>query len=340
MQSVYAPLSQYLSDSDSEKEIIMEQVFTTNWNTNHIRTNVNIKNNGIQQEEYQMNNNITQNKMKIKRVRFAMTNSRKGAFVASIIFCFLPVVVFLWVVPCDNTAICAVKISNWKNSQQFLEFIGKINLIEGNFQEQNLAVMYKGSFNDERVLKNGVLAFSGRSGSILWNYQQESCPLKMICNRIDIDQDGFKDCLILDKSGIKAVNTLSGTLIWHFHSVQKSSKMNEINFPIFLNDFNHDGVLDLLLLSKNEILIVISGLTGNALCSIKVSLCLSIDKLVAINEHIRFRCEYSNDTKVYYQTTFFDINRKCQNSNRNIQLKQLDEKNETENENIYQSGEY
>lgn len=339
MQSVYAPLSQYFSDSDSEKEIIMEQVFTTNWNSSNIITNINTKNNMIAHEEYQMNNNINQNKLKTKRVRFAMSTSRKAAFVSSIIFCFLPVIIFLWVLPCNNSAICPVKISKWKNVQQFMEFIGKINVIEGAFQEQNLALMYKGSFNDPKPLKNGVLAFLGRSGSVLWNFEQESCPLNMNCNMLDVDQDGFKDCLILDETGLKAVNSLSGKLIWHFHSVQKSSLSPEgLDFPLLLNDFNSDGIIDLVLLAKKEMLLVISGQTGNALCNIKISPCLFIEDIETLHGYLKFRCIFSNDTKIYYQTTFSDINMKCRHIDRNIQLQVIDQKNYTEDENVYQSG--
>lgn len=337
MQSVYAPLSQYLSDSDSEKEIIMEQVFTTNWNTNNMLTNINTKNNMIPREEYQMNNNITQNKVKTKRVRFAMSNSRKAAFVTSILFCFLPVIIFLWVVPCNNSAICAVKVSNWKNAQKYMEFIGKINLIEGMFQDQNLALMYKGSFNDPKVLKNGVIAFSGRSGSVLWNFEQEKPPANLNCNLIDIDKDGFKDCLVLDETGLKAINTLSGKLLWHFHSVQKSSDPGVLDFPVLLNDFNNDGIKDLLLLAKKEIFVVISGQDGNDLCNFKVSLCLFIENVEAAFENIKFQCIFSNKTKIYYQTSFTDINVKCKHNDRNISLKSIDG-NTSNAEIIYQSG--
>lgn len=337
MQSVYAPLSQYFSDSDSEKEIIMEQVFTTNWNTNI--TNINTRKNMIPPEEYQMNNNINQNKIKTKRVRFAMSNARKVAFVTSIIFCFLPVIIFLWVVPCNNSAICPVKISNWKNAQKYMEFTGKINVIEGKFQEQNLALMYKGSFNDPKMKKNGVLAFSGKSGILLWNYEQESCPLKMNCNMIDIDQDGFKDCLILDETGLKAVNTLSGNLIWHFHSIQKSLYPQGLDFPLLLNDANSDGFTDLLLLAKKEVFLIISGKTGDALCNVKIPPCLLIEDVETVNEYVKFRCIYSNDTKIYYQTSFTDINMNCRHLDKNIPLQPIVQKNYTEEDNIYQSGE-
>lgn len=82
--------------------------------------------------------------------------------------CFLPIIIFLWVLPCSELHTCPVKISNWQREHEGVEFKGPISRVEGAYEtNHNLAVMYKSSFNSWKSCKYGVVSFIGLTGGFL-----------------------------------------------------------------------------------------------------------------------------------------------------------------------------
>ncbi|XP_066156865.1 uncharacterized protein [Euwallacea fornicatus] len=111
MQGIYSPLPQSLSDSDSEKEISMEPICTS-YNSKSLN---NYEDSFSRQNGHSLG--LDDDIVKIKGAS-KMSLSRIIAFVASIILCLLPIIIFLWVLPCSELHTCPVKISNWEHVQE------------------------------------------------------------------------------------------------------------------------------------------------------------------------------------------------------------------------------
>lgn len=321
LQGVYSPLPQSLSDSDSEKEISMEPICTNYVNNGLKHTKLE---NSSGQNGHLGFNSINDDMLKIKRVNPKMSTVRKTAFVFSILLCFLPIVIFLWILPCSDSNTCPISISNWEYQQDNIELQGKINLVHGAFQNSlNLAMMYKGSFNSQKMLKNGVISFMGSSGAVAWDFQQESYPTKMNCSIIDVDGNGFNDCLVTDEKGLKAIETISGEAVWHANSDQEKS-IPQLDMPVKVEDFDKDGVNDLLSIYKKESFLLISGKTGKALSNMKLShLCTSISNLTLIKSAIRYGCVIDQQPIKIFEISFSNLERKYYNSKEQLNPREV-----------------
>lgn len=330
LQGVYSPLPQSLSDSDSEKEICMEPICTNYVNSGIKHTK--LENSG--QNGHLGFNSINDDMLKIKRVNPKMSTLRKTAFVFSILLCFLPIIIFLWILPCSDSNTCPISVSNWEYQQDNIELQGEINLVHGAFQNSlNLAMMYKGSFNSQKILKNGIISFMGSSGAVAWDFQQESYPVEMNCSMIDVDGNGFNDCLVIDEKGLKAIETVSGEAVWHANSDQQKS-IPQLDMPVKVEDFNKDGVNDLLSIYKKESFLLISGKTGKALSNMKLAhLCTSISNLTLINFAIRYGCMIEQQTIKTFEISFSNLEKKYSS---NEQLNPREVMNTTQL--IYETG--
>lgn len=296
LQGVYAPLPQSLSDSDSEKEVSMEPVCPNNSSKNANSNHFSCRQNG----HFMGFHNISDDINKVKMINARMSTLRKTAFTFSILLCFLPIIIFLWFLPCSESNTCPVRISNWESEQRNIELQGNINLVHGAFKNHlNLALMYKGSLNTSKVLKNGIISFVGKSGAVAWDFQQESYPIQMNCSIIDVNDDGYDDCLVIDEKGLKAIETISGQAVWHAHSAQERF-IPELDMPIKLKDLNNDNVPELLVIYKKESFLLISGRDGIALLNIKIpSMCISIGNLTGCSEYITYFCSASQSSDFF-----------------------------------------
>ncbi|XP_056633781.1 uncharacterized protein LOC130443259 [Diorhabda sublineata] len=312
-QGIYVPLPQSLSDSDSEKEERSED-------TSHYLTN------GVNQPKVNFsqprNGHISDFKDdSFKNLHHKFSTKRKVALVISIIFCFLPIITFLWILPCNDFNTCTLKIPNWESIHENIELLGSINLVRGVFQKNwNLALIYKGSFTDKKAFKNGILSIMGTNGAIAWDFQQESYPLQMNCSIIDVDNNGYNDCLVVDNTGLKVVETISGEALWHAHSLEEKS-IPELDMPVKIEDLDKDGINELLAVYKKSGFLIISGRTGQALSNIKLpSTCSTINLISSNSFSINYKCIQMPGTLVTYEVSIADIKSKFYNSSAAIKL--------------------
>ncbi|XP_028149286.1 uncharacterized protein LOC114342683 [Diabrotica virgifera virgifera] len=315
-QGIYVPLPQSISDSDSEKEDRLEG------NSHYITNGVNQTKVSFSQPK---NGHITKDYGedidKFKTFRHKLSTKRKIALAISIVFCFLPIITFLWILPCNDFNTCSLKIPNWESLHENLEFLGSVNLVRGVFQKNlNLALMYKGSFTNTKPFKNGILSIMGTTGAIAWDFQQESFPIQMNCSIIDVDNNGYNDCLVVDSRGLKVVETISGEALWHAHSLEEKS-IPEIDMPVKIEDLNKDGVSELLAIYKKSGFLIISGKTGQALKNIQLpSTCSSISLASCNTYSISYRCIQMPGNLVTYEVLLEDIKAKYYNSSANLRL--------------------
>ncbi|CAG9864053.1 unnamed protein product [Phyllotreta striolata] len=310
-QGVYVPLPQSLSDSESDKEEKSNGIESSNLKFTQPR------NGHPHLPDFQHD----LGKIKIKSVR-KLSARRKIALTFSVFVCFLPIVILLWILPCQDTSTCSLKIGNWESSHDDVEFLGPINLIRGIFHKNwNLALIYKGSFKSSKAFKNGVLSVLGDNGAVAWDFQQESFPSEMNCTILDATNGGLYDCLVVDGKGLKAIEPVSGEALWHAHSLEGKS-IPELGMPIKIDDLDKDGVNELLAVYKKSDLLIISGKTGRALSNIRLpSICSSINllKLNSINS-IKYVCTKTGDAEATYEISMQDIESKYLDSGANIKL--------------------
>ena len=50
----------------------------------------------------------------------------------------------------------------------------------------------------------GLLALRPEDGAELWRLELEAKPLKHDCNLVDVNNDGFKDCIVMGERGLLA----------------------------------------------------------------------------------------------------------------------------------------
>ncbi|CAH1985788.1 unnamed protein product [Acanthoscelides obtectus] len=306
LQGVYAPLPQSLSDSDSDKEISMEPV-CGNYNGKHSDSRKTNSFSYLQNGHQMVFSEIVEDMHQAKLVNPKMSAGCKFAFAFSIILCFLPVVIFLWVLPCSESNTCPVKISNWEIQLENIEFQGKCNLVDGPYKGSilNIALMYKGSFNSHMDQKNGIALLKGRDGSTIWNYRQKMNPSGLNCSIIDVSGNGIHDCLVIDENGLKAIESLTGETLWYAHSAQEKS-IPKLDMPVKLKDMDDDNIDELLAIYEKHSLLLISGKDGKALQNIKVlTPCFSIEELHRVGEFIRYLCNAENEG--YYEISLDNI---------------------------------
>ncbi|CAG9770644.1 unnamed protein product [Ceutorhynchus assimilis] len=304
MQGIYSPLPQSLSDSDSEKEISMEPICTS----------YNSKNTNNFEDTYRQNGHsirMDEDIVKIKRVASKMSTTRKIAFIASIILCFLPICIFLWVLPCSELHTCPIKISNWDSQQENLELKGPIHLDTGVYKTNfNLAILYKGSFNSPKPLKNGIISFMGLTGNVAWDFEQEVEPDQMDCSIIDTNQDGTLDCLVVDPKGLKAIETLSGQALWHAHSSEEKKWVRNLDLPVTMPDLNNDGVEELVSVFEKIYFLIISGRTGEVLAKIPIPHCEQVKELYKPEKGANFmtyKCGNETASSQLYKVSFSEL---------------------------------
>ncbi|KAJ8924804.1 hypothetical protein NQ315_000958 [Exocentrus adspersus] len=337
LQGVYAPLPQSLSDSDSEKEISMEPVCTGASNS-AMKTSAKLENMSRLNGHFSFTS-LNDDMVKIRKARPKMSTMRKAAFLFSILLCFLPIMIFLWILPCSESNTCPTSIFNWEYQQGNIELKGKINLVHGAFQNSlNLALMYKGGMDSQKVLKHGVISFLGSSGAVAWDFQQENEPMEMNCSIIDVNGNGFNDCLVIDKMGLKAIETITGEAVWHAHSAQEKS-IPQLDMPVKVDDFDSDNVDELLSIYKKESFLLISGKTGLALSNMKLSTdCYTISNLTLVDLVVKYSCTVRRQPTRYFQIFVSDLKKKYHDSTEVINPQEVDKKLTDNNQVIHETG--
>nr|XP_023014434.1 uncharacterized protein LOC111504154 isoform X2 [Leptinotarsa decemlineata] len=188
--------------------------------------------------------------------------------------------------------------------------------------------MYEGSFNNPRSMKNGIMSFAGTNGAVVWDFQQKSLPSEINCTILDVNGDGYNDCLVVDESGLKAIESTIGEVLWHAHTSEQTS-IPELDMPIKINDFDKDGVGDLLAVYRKETSLVISGKNGLAIANIRLpSGCSYISNLSSSKNraYIQYNCGRYQNSEIVYEISMVDLRAKFEGSQKQIPFETVDDK--------------
>lgn len=241
-----------------------------------------------------------------------MSVPRKCCFVASLMVCFLSLVLFLWVIPCSDVMACPAKAErtktqNWIRNYEKIELKGVINVVEGvRGKSRNLIFMYRGDklfpeFAESNKRRNGIISLIGSSGKVGWYDQMINEPKSIDCTLIDADLNGSPDCLVMDEYGqLECINPLSGEWIWHSPIYDRKNilKQNDmLDFPLVIPDVDGDGVKDLFFITsfaenKHNKFVMISGRKGELIGDSHVEKeCIYVHKLMMDADfNVMFNC--------------------------------------------------
>lgn len=334
-QGLYSPLSQMVSDSDSDAELQKSSKHSEN--NQQIKENdifgetnkiINMQYNNSDCEEYgSLDQQTDLDNVAIIQdgsLEKSLSSVRKCFFIFSLLICILTVIIFLWVIPCSSVSSCPsingkFGTQNWVRDYDNIELKGLINAVNGG-RGKNLIFMYRG---DKTWLKNtqksrkGIIALIGNTGQIAWYDEMRNEPLNIDCTLLDADKNGVTDCLVIAEFGqLGCMNPISGQWMWVKNIYDAKTffeKADLLDFPLILPDLNKDGVNDLLFVSsldtkKHNHLVLMSGSSGERIgSSYVIKNCTSILKLQVDNSYnVRYNC-WNNGTEIARSNTLIDL---------------------------------
>ncbi|XP_025159024.1 uncharacterized protein LOC105189776 isoform X2 [Harpegnathos saltator] len=248
-----------------------------------------------------------------------MSPIRRFCLLASILLCIVTIVIFLYVLPCDNSMVCPPIIESqssvsWDKTLQSVEIQGPITIVPG--FPYNLIFLLHGEQHKKNDTKDGtihqrqipsegggVMSMQGSSGLPLWLVPLKRLPTIIDCTSIDIDRSGKPDCIVAGEQGLLvSIEPIAGTIHW------SSTTHTFPKLPVILPDIDADDIEDLLSISVDNAnvssLVLLSGKTGQLLGRYLVN-CTSIDiyNLVS-NGSISYSC-YNDNAK--HSTNFMSL---------------------------------
>ncbi|KAG7205648.1 hypothetical protein KM043_007604 [Ampulex compressa] len=231
-----------------------------------------------------------------------MSPLRRFSLVASIMLCIATILVFLYILPCDNSMVCPPVVEpqssiSWDRTLQGVELHGPISVIPG--CPYTLVFLLRGqrfginntNSGDQRQISpegGGVMSMQGNSGLPLWLVSLKRLPTEIDCLSIDTDRSGVPDCIVAGNQGLLvSIEPIAGTIHWSsmIHTFPK--------LPVILPDIDSDGIEDLLSveIGTQPSLVLLTGGTGRLLGRYTPVNCSSIDIYnLAINGTISFAC--------------------------------------------------
>ncbi|XP_076639211.1 uncharacterized protein LOC143351520 isoform X1 [Colletes latitarsis] len=249
-----------------------------------------------------------------------MSLLRRFCLVTSILLCVVTIIIFLYVLPCDNSVVCPSIMEpqspiSWDKTLRGMELHGPISIIRGN--PSNLIFLVRGqrfkgndTNKDQRQISakgGGIISMQGNSGLPLWLVRLERPPTEIDCISVDTDRSGKPDCIVAGDQGLLAsIEPIAGTIHW-------SSKIHTFNkLPVILSDIDSDEVNDFLsvevTMKNTSNLVLLSGRSGHLLGRYSPGNCLSIDIYnLVFNNTISYACYDNNRESVIRTMTFLEL---------------------------------
>uniref|UniRef100_A0A1B6FAQ1 FAM234A/B beta-propeller domain-containing protein n=1 Tax=Cuerna arida TaxID=1464854 RepID=A0A1B6FAQ1_9HEMI len=263
-----------------------------------------------------------------------MSPLRKLAFGCSILLCFITIVVFLWVVPCDWSK-CPAKtqrqpIMSWDRSVEGMEIMGPLKVVRG-LQGLNIVAMYRGPMlaydgaRDQFLPKTGgLISFIGTSGLIAW-FRKLPLLTHLDCFMLHIGDDSMQDCLVRGDNGYLAlIDSLSGIAKWRAQKNIGDQLLVDVSFPVVTPDVDGDWYHDLAVTGRLEnrnhrIIAIISGQTGYVMGKpMEVEGCTDINNLTLDRDYTLYYTCKNSTSKLFSERQVALVNAVQMMTNRSV----------------------
>ncbi|GFT01138.1 uncharacterized protein NPIL_214741 [Nephila pilipes] len=263
-----------------------------------------------------------------------MSPMRLTMFILSLIVCVLFVIIFVFFVPCTMTQslsrICHLT-HKWRKSFHNMSFTSPLDFANhGSFRSRLIILGFEGIESD-----SGLLAIQESNGKESWRLHLHSTLSSSLCNLIDVNSDGVKECLVIGNDGLlAAIDVKKGNSLWYLHNHSDLSNANSIGGPVIVPDYDEDKIADIVISynmgygENSSHLALVSGGTGQIIgslieltqCSGPATTHLSVENQ---NEmHLVLHCPGEQNDNLWL-TSSKDIYRAALNESDKISLKRV-----------------
>lgn len=282
----YMPLSQSQSDDDESGPLKEDKEEKKSFKNSFVASNELIKDTG-HVEIYE-----------VDAKNLPMSSSRKFLFILSLFVCVLFVIIFVFFVPCTKhnslSSVCHLT-RLWKSVHQDISFISPLDFVHSEIPGSYIVIL--SYVSDE----SGLIAIEGPTGKERWRLALHSTPTSSICDAVDVNSDGYSECIIIGYNGLlTAVDLRKGVSLWYLHSHTNLRPVVSLDKPMLMPDCDDDNIDDLFLpyISYGDnvtYLAVVSGGTGQIIGSLlELSKCMG-----PVAAHFAFKMENETDFVLY-----------------------------------------
>ncbi|GIY68312.1 uncharacterized protein CEXT_220901 [Caerostris extrusa] len=294
----YMPLPQNQSDDDesgpSKEDKIDKPVFKSSFDASEVLSKKKKGNVGSKE---------------VNKKYAPMSPLRCTMFVISLIICVLFVIIFVFFVPCkmsqDLNRVCHPSYK-WRKTFPNISFTSPLDFVDEKLFESRLVILgFEG-------IESGLIAIKESNGKESWRLHLHSLPVSSICNVIDVNSDGIKECLVIGNDGLLvAIDVKKGISLWYMHNHSNLNNANTIYGPIIVPDSDQDGIEDIVVSynigsgENNSYLALVSGGTGQIIGSlIELPQCIGpavahLSVKIHNETHLVLHCQGENNDNLW-----------------------------------------
>ncbi|XP_067123392.1 uncharacterized protein [Centruroides vittatus] len=230
---------------------------------------------------------------------FSMSPLQKFFFIFSLLLSVLYIIVFAWLIPCQNIQSDSLNnssievVEEWKLNLEGLSMTSNLEVLRNSKLNEDIAIFGYSTTTDQ-TKKFGLIALSATDGKMFWQRSTSFVPKYCKCDSLDVNLDSVMDCIVIGENGyISVINGTDGEEFWHFYQNYELPMFETTSLPVVIPDYNNDGTSYLIVASsllnstetvKNNLvnvsMLILSGRNGKMDARIIIEQCsLPIDKL-------------------------------------------------------------
>lgn len=127
--------------------------------------------------------------------------------------------------------------------------VTEVTTITNNIQNDKNRTAYCESINVEMPCSGIVYGIRGYDFTILWSFRVKGSIFEIVCDTIDVNNDGKRDCIAAGRQGtVVAFDPRLGKLLWKNNTIKSKHSLWNFYNPLILSvDVDHDNVNDFLI---------------------------------------------------------------------------------------------
>ncbi|GIY06033.1 uncharacterized protein CDAR_24631 [Caerostris darwini] len=194
----------------------------------------------------------------------------------------------------------------WRKAFPNISFTSPLDFVDHKSFESRLVILgFEG-------IESGLMAIKESDGKESWRLHLHSLPASSICNVIDVNSDGIKECLVIGNDGLLvAIDVKKGISLWYMHNHSNLNNANTIYGPIIVPDSDQDGIEDIVVSynigsgENNSYLALVSGGTGQIIGSlIELPQCIGpavthLSVKIHNETHLVLHCQGENNDNLW-----------------------------------------
>jgi len=138
---------------------------------------------------------------------------------------------------------------NGDGLDDILVALTEVTAITNEIEKDKNRPRYCQSLNVETPCSGTVYGIRGYDFSILWSFRVKQSIFELVCDEIDIDDDGYRDCIGTGRQAtLVAFDPRNGKIFWQNENIKSRRSLWNFYNPIVLPvDVDHDHMNDILI---------------------------------------------------------------------------------------------